>query len=86
MKKIVMTVDGMMCGMCEAHVNDAVRKAVPDVRSVKSSHEKCETVILSESDCSEAARAAIEGEGYHVLDVSVSDEPKKGFFAKLFKK
>ena len=22
-------VDGMMCGMCEAHVNDAVRKAFP---------------------------------------------------------
>lgn len=24
---ITVQVDGMMCGMCEAHVNDAVRKA-----------------------------------------------------------
>ncbi len=25
--KITVKVDGMMCGMCESHVNDAVRKA-----------------------------------------------------------
>ncbi len=76
----------MHCGMCEAHVNDAVRKAVPEVKSVKSSHEKGETVVVSESDCSEAARNAIEAEGYHVLDVAVSESEKKGFFSKLFKK
>ena len=29
MLKITVQVDGMMCGMCEAHVNDAVRKAFP---------------------------------------------------------
>ena len=38
-------VDGMMCGMCEAHVNDAVRKAFP-VKKVTSSHSKGQTVIL----------------------------------------
>ena len=37
-------VDGMMCGMCEAHVNDAVRKAFP-VKKVTSSHGKGQTVI-----------------------------------------
>ena len=26
MLKITVQVDGMMCGMCESHVNDAVRK------------------------------------------------------------
>ena len=40
-------VDGMMCGMCEAHVNDAVRKAFP-VKKVTSSHGRGQTVILSE--------------------------------------
>lgn len=29
MLKITLGVDGMMCGMCESHVNDAVRKAFP---------------------------------------------------------
>lgn len=26
MLKIVMKIDGMACGMCEAHVNDALRR------------------------------------------------------------
>ena len=30
MWKYTVEVNGMMCGMCEAHVNDAVRKACPD--------------------------------------------------------
>ena len=42
-------VEGMMCGMCEAHVNDAVRKAIP-VKKVTSSHTKGETVILTEEE------------------------------------
>ena len=29
MFKTTIKVDGMMCGMCEAHVSDAIRKAVP---------------------------------------------------------
>ena len=36
MKKISLHVDGMKCGMCESHVNDAVRKAA-DVKKVRSS-------------------------------------------------
>lgn len=39
MLKITVQVDGMMCGMCEAHVNDAVHKAFP-VKEVTSSHSK----------------------------------------------
>ena len=38
-------VDGMMCGMCEAHVNDAVRKAFP-VKKVTSSRSKKETTVI----------------------------------------
>ena len=37
MLKIMVQVDGMMCGMCEAHVNDAICKAFP-VKKVTSSH------------------------------------------------
>ena len=29
MLKIVLKIDGMMYSMCEAHVNDAIRKAIP---------------------------------------------------------
>ncbi len=51
-KKIVVKVDGMQCGMCEAHVNEAVRNAFP-VKKVTSSHAK-ETVILTEQDIDDA--------------------------------
>ena len=48
MLKYILKIDGMMCGMCEAHINDAVRKNFP-VKKVSSSHTKGETVMLSES-------------------------------------
>ena len=54
MLKITLGVDGMMCGMCESHVNDAVRKAFP-VKKVTSSHGKGQTVILTEQDLDEQA-------------------------------
>ena len=44
MIKTTLTIDGMMCSMCEAHVNDAVRDAL-QVKSVKSSHKKGTTEI-----------------------------------------
>ena len=43
MEKITVEVSGMMCGMCEAHINDAVRKAFPDVEKVNSSRAKNQT-------------------------------------------
>lgn len=29
MVKTTLKIDGMMCGMCESHVNDAIRNAFP---------------------------------------------------------
>ena len=49
MWKYTVEVSGMMCGMCEAHVNDAIRKAFP-VKNVNSSRSKNQTVILSETE------------------------------------
>ena len=67
MYEIDLKIGGMMCGMCESHINDAVRKALP-VKKVTSSHSKGQPVILSEEAISEdACRAAIEDTGYDVL-------------------
>ncbi|MBR6228385.1 MAG: heavy-metal-associated domain-containing protein [Eubacterium sp.] len=49
MYETVIKIDGMMCGMCEAHMNDAIRRVVPDAKKVKSSHKKGETTFRSES-------------------------------------
>ena len=47
MIKTTVGIEGMMCGMCESHVNDAIRKSF-DVKKVSSSHSKKKTEIISE--------------------------------------
>lgn len=39
MWKYTVQVNGMMCSMCESHINNAVRKALP-VKQVNSSQRK----------------------------------------------
>ena len=46
MVQTTLKVDGMMCGMCESHINEVVRKTA-QVEKVTSSHTKGETVIVS---------------------------------------
>ena len=80
MIKTTVKVDGMMCGMCESHVNDAVRKAI-EVKKVSSSHKKGTTEILTEQPVDEEkVKAAIEATGYKVLGITTGEaEEKKGF-------
>lgn len=80
MVKITVGVEGMQCGMCEAHVNDAVRKAFP-VKKVTSSHTKNQTVILSEQPVGEQALRDVIGQtGYEVISfVSEPYENKRLF-------
>lgn len=85
MFKAIVKVDGMMCPMCEAHANDAVRAAMP-IKSVSSSHKDGATVVIAEEIDESALRTAIEGTGYRVIDISIMPYEKKGFLAKLFKK
>ena len=80
MTKIIVTVDGMMCGMCESRVNDAVRRAFP-VKKVSSSHSKGQTVILTDCSIDEnALRAAIGATGYEAKEISKEPYEKKGLF------
>ena len=83
MTQITIKIDGMMCGMCESHVNDAVRRAFP-VKKVTSSHAKGQTVILTEQPIdADALRSVIDGTGYTVLSVAQAPYEKKGMFSFL---
>ena len=83
MVKTTLIIDGMMCSMCESHVNDAVRGAMP-VKKVTSSHKKGVTEILSEETPSEETlRAAIETTGYRVLSYTSAPYEKRGFFGRM---
>ena len=78
-------IDGMMCGMCESHINDVVRKNF-EVKKVTSSHTKGETVILSDAAIDEARlREEIGKTGYKVLGVQSAPYEKKGLFGFLKK-
>lgn len=69
MVKITAQVEGMHCGMCEAHVNGVVRRAFP-VRKVSSSHARGEMVIIAEQCIDdERLRKAIGDAGYKVTSI-----------------
>ena len=80
MTETIIGIDGMMCGMCEAHINDCVRNHFK-VKKVTSSKAKKQTVILAEEVIPEAdLRAAIDPTGYTVTSYAVEDAKKKGLF------
>ncbi len=82
MTKTTLKIDGMMCGMCESHMNDAIRKAF-NVKKVTSSHSKGETVIISEGPIEEAAvKDAIAPTGYKLEGISSEPYEKKGLFGR----
>lgn len=79
MIKTTVGIDGMMCGMCESHVNDAIRKSF-DIKKVSSSRSKKKTEIISEEAIDEdKLRAVIDETGYTVLSVDSEPYKKKGF-------
>lgn len=85
MNRITLKIDGMMCGMCESHVNDAVRRAFK-VKKVTSSRTKGETIVLSEDNISEdELRKAVDATGYTILSIQTEFYEKKGLFER-FKK
>ena len=85
MYQITLKIDGMACGMCESHVNDAIRAKFP-VKKVTSSHSKGESVILTEQEIGEdALRGVIEPTGYTVTGYISAPYEKKGLFGHLKK-
>ena len=83
MNKYTLKIDGMMCGMCEAHVCDAIRKAVPGAKKVAASHGKKEATFLADSAVdAEALKAAIDTTGYTCLSVDSTPYEKKGLFGR----
>lgn len=86
MLKIILKIDGMACGMCEAHVNDAIRRAF-SVKKVTSSHKTGETVILTNGDIpDERLMDAVRGIGYTLVTIRREPYEQKGLFARIFQK
>lgn len=79
-------INGMRCGMCESHINDAIRRNFK-VKKVTSSHLKNKTVIISyEPIVQERIKEVIDATGYYFIDISVETREHKNLFQKVFKK
>lgn len=68
--KTTLKIDGMMCSMCESHINEAIRKTFK-VKKVKSSHINGTTVIISEHRLDdELLKKTIADTGYELKSIS----------------
>ncbi len=74
MYKTVMKIDGMVCGMCESHINSAIRRAFA-VKKVASSRRKGETVLVTAEWPDEAELRRVIGEtGYTLVLLETTEE------------
>ncbi|MCM1087587.1 MAG: copper resistance protein CopZ [Lachnoclostridium sp.] len=81
MIKLTVGIEGMVCGMCEVHINETVRNTF-QVKKVTSSHTKKQTVIIAENDIPEQElKDAVAKTGYEVVSVSSEPYEKKGLFS-----
>ena len=83
MIKTTLKIDGMMCAMCESHICDTIRKAVPSAKKVKASRGKKEASFLTDEPVDEETlKAAIDATGYPCLGVESAPYEKKGLFGR----
>lgn len=86
MIKTILKIDGMMCSMCESHVNDRIRSCFI-VDSVKSSHSKGETVIISRAPLDvDNVISKLAEMGYTVTSSSIESCEKSSLIVRLFRK
>lgn len=84
MYRTTLKIDGMMCGTCEAHICDTIRKAVPGAKKVSASKNKKEASFLSEEAAdTEMLKEEIRKTGYICLSCETAPYEKKGLFARL---
>ena len=86
-------IDGMMCGMCEAHCKDAVRQAFPNAKKISASASSGDLeFIISENRpapvLKHELKTKLDSIGYKLVSLSTAEaaefeKEKKGFFSRL---
>ncbi len=83
MEKITVKIEGMICGMCEAHIQDTIRTAFPSAKKVKASRAHGEATFLIEGGFDEAKlKKAVEDTGYTFVSASSEPYKKRGLFGR----
>ncbi|MBO4392512.1 MAG: heavy-metal-associated domain-containing protein [Clostridia bacterium] len=83
MNRITVKIDGMMCGMCEAHICDMLRNTFPDAKKVSASRKSGEATFLYEKPVDEnLLQKAVNDTGYTFVSVSAEEYKKRGLFGR----
>lgn len=85
MKKYTLSVEGMMCSHCEAHMNDAVRKNF-EVESVESSAAKKQCIIKARDIDETKLKSVIAETGYELREIKSEPYEKSGLRFKFGRK
>ena len=81
MNKITVKIDGMMCGMCEAHICDTIRREFPDAKKVSASKSKKQaSFVIGEHIDEEKLKNAINATGYTFVSLTSEEYKKHGLF------
>ena len=80
MYKTTVKIGGMACSMCEAHINDVLRKTL-GISKVKSDYRKGQAIITSEEPLDEKdIQTALATIGYEFLGCTKEEVKKRGLF------
>ncbi len=72
MYKTELEIEGMMCSMCEAHIQDAIRKIYPKAKKVKADrHKKTAKFISEEKPDENLLKSAIDSTGYELKNIKI---------------
>jgi copper chaperone CopZ len=83
MIKTTLDIEGMMCSMCEAHICDTIRNAVPGAKKVSASRSKGKASLLSEEiPDREILMNKIAETGYSCTGIASEQYVKKGWFGR----
>ena len=86
MIETTLKIDGMMCEMCESHINLAIRNNLK-IKKVSSDYKKGQVTILSEEELPlEMIEKTLEDTGYRILARTSKTVEKQSLFNSIFGK
>lgn len=86
MQKITVNIEGMMCAMCEAHMDEGFRKEFSFIKKVTSSNVDKQAVIITPEDISdEALKSTVEKTGYKFISANREPYEKKSILSFMRK-
>ncbi|MCR5693640.1 MAG: heavy-metal-associated domain-containing protein [Clostridia bacterium] len=81
MNLITVKIEGMMCGMCEAHVCDAIRRYYPNAKKVKASRtRRMLSFVIDEPVDIGKLETVINNTGYSFISAESEVYKKKSIF------